>query len=154
MTGRPARWTPELKAAAQERICSEIAAGQRGLTRICKEDSGLPSERTVYEWLEEDASFAQRYAQAREQQADRYADAVIEIADTEEDPAKARNRIDARKWAAGKLRPKVYGDRLQLDADVNVTLTDEQLESRLAQLLGKTGAGGPAGGAGTPEGSA
>lgn len=49
------------------------------------------------------------------------ADDIIEIADVEDDPNKARVRIDARKWYAGKLNAKHYGDKLNLDATVKVT---------------------------------
>ncbi len=58
-----------------------------------------------------------RYARARGEQADFYADEIITIADTEPDAAIARVRIDARKWAASKLRPKVYGDKVQHGGD-------------------------------------
>ena len=54
---------------------------------------------------------------AREKQADFYADEIITIADTEPDAAIARVRIDARKWTASKLRPKVYGDRVKHSGD-------------------------------------
>ena len=48
---------------------------------------------------------------------DFYAEDVVEIADNEPDPVKARVRVDARKWIASKLLPKKYGDR---PAEVNV----------------------------------
>lgn len=118
-------------------ICRRLAEGE-ALIDIC-ETKGLPGYSTVLAWRAEDATFQEMYARAREDQADWHADAIIRIADTEEDPAKARNRIDARKWAASKLKPKVYGERLQLDADVTFSIPDEQLESRVAQLLGKAG---------------
>lgn len=56
---------------------------------------------------------------ARVLRVESLAQEVIEIADTEEDPQKARNMIDARKWYASKIAPKTYGDRV----DVNVTET-------------------------------
>jgi len=37
---------------------------------------------------------------------------VLEIADTTDDPQKARLQVDARKWIASKLLPKVYGDKV------------------------------------------
>ncbi len=140
---RPVEWTQTKKLAAQMTICRELALG-RPLIRIC-EDDGMPGYSTVIAWRAEDAEFQAMYARAREEQADWHAEEIIEIADTEPDPNKARVRIDARKWAASKLKPKTYGDRLQLDADVRIELTDDQLESRLAQLLGKTGADQPSG---------
>ncbi len=70
---------------------------------------------------------------ARELQADAYADDVVDIADrpkrgkrtktsadgktetTHGDMVEHRKlQIDARKWAAAKLRPKKYGDRVAL----------------------------------------
>lgn len=99
--------------------------------------------------MRDDELLAEQYARAREDQADYIAGEVLEIADTEPDPNKARVRIDARKWAAGKLKPKVYGDRIQLDGDMNVNMSDEQLDARLAKLLGKAGAAGALGGEGS-----
>lgn len=137
MAGRSNTFKPEIGA----QICGLIASG-KSLRKILK-SVGMPLERTVYNWLRDIPEFAGQYAQAREAQADTYADAIVEIADTEKDAAKARNRIDARKWAAGKLRPKVYGDKVSLDHSGSIqTVPDEQLDARLAILLGKAGASG------------
>jgi len=107
--GRPSEYTEE----TAERICERLALGE-SLLAICRDDA-MPGERTVYMWLadsERYPQFVQRYAQARERQADTLAAQALEIADTCEDPAKARLQVDTRKWMAGKLRPKVYGDRI------------------------------------------
>lgn len=41
---------------------------------------------------------------------------ILEIADNPEiDPQDKRVRIDARKWAMGKLKPKKYGDKQVVD---------------------------------------
>lgn len=146
---RPIKWTPELRKEKGDYICTELAKG-RSLRSICAEPD-MPAVQIVLGWRDDDAAFYEQYTRAREAQADHFADEITEIADTEPDPNKARVRIDARKWAAGKLKPKTYGDRLQLDADMKVNLTDDQLERRLAQLLGKAGAAGVAGGTGTAE---
>ena len=146
--GRNPYWTDDKKAVAQRKICTMLAGGN-SLKKILESEQEMPSRDTVYEWLHDDANFSDNYTRAREAQADFYADEIADIADTENDPNKARVRIDARKWAAGKLKPKVYGDRLQLDADMNVNMTEAQLESRLAKLLGKAGAVVPASGEGT-----
>ena len=42
------------------------------------------------------------------------ADEIIQIADAEPDASKARNRIQARQWAASKLKPGQYGDTASL----------------------------------------
>jgi hypothetical protein len=45
--------------------------------------------------------------------------------------------VDTLKWRATKMRPKAYGDKLTLEGELGVrTMTDEQLNARLAYLLG------------------
>ena len=93
-------------------VCERIAGGE-SLRTICK-DKDLPTARGVLKWLNADGNDAavQQYAQAREEQADHYAEEIITIADTETDAAIARVRVDARKWVASKLKPKRYGDKI------------------------------------------
>jgi hypothetical protein len=70
------------------------------------------------------------YARAREDQADTNADEILQIADEmppEYTDEKGRtyldqtfiqwqkNRIDARKWTAAKLKPRKYGDRMAVE---------------------------------------
>lgn len=103
------------KARAAEikaRVCTELADG-KSLRTICT-GKGMPSIETIRVWLLNDAAFAAQYARAREEQADFYADEIIDISDTEKDPQKAKVRIDARKWVASKLKPKKYGDKIEL----------------------------------------
>lgn len=101
--------TPELLNA----ICEAIGNGQ-SLRKICAQE-GMPSAGVVCKWLTENKWFSEQYTRARERQADGFFDEIVDIADTEEDPQKARVRIDARKWVAGKMRPKVYGEKLDLE---------------------------------------
>lgn len=145
-------YSQEDKERVQRVICLEIAAG-KSLKSILDGDPSMPNRDTVYEWLHDDAAFSDNYTRAREAQADYFADEISTIADTEPDPNKARVRIDARKWAAGKLKPKVYGDRINIDGDLTIRLSEEQVKSRLAHLLGKAGIVGAAGEAGMVEGS-
>lgn len=128
-------FSPEVFTA----ICERIAAGE-SLRAICG-DEGMPAKSSVLRWLDEprNQDLRDQYARARERQADTYAEEVVEISDEEcttvradkhgakaDDPesgevevvfdatAVARNRlrVDARKWAASKLAPKKYGDRV------------------------------------------
>jgi hypothetical protein len=130
MHGNAYQWTQ----AIEDEILLRIANGE-SLKAIC-EDDWLPSRETVRVRIINDADFAGRYARAREAQADTFFDDCLEIADNArndwmerkgkddtgwiengEHLQRSRLRIDARKWMAGKLRPKVYGDK----ADLNVT---------------------------------
>jgi hypothetical protein len=125
----PARQRPPGRAStysieAAAKICAWLADG-KSLRAYCRQ-ADTPSRETVCKWLSENRDFADRYARAREVQADAIVDEILDIADDSTlDPNDRRVKIDARKWIAGKLRPKVYGDRVQ--ADVNGKLTLEQL---------------------------
>jgi hypothetical protein len=55
-----------------------------------------------------------RYARAREAQADKYFQEIVEIADaaTPETVNVARLRVDSRKFTVARLAPKKYGDHI------------------------------------------
>lgn len=102
------------------------------LNQICKMDS-MPAQSSVYLWLAKHEQFSEMYTRAREDQADTLADQIIDIAD-EHPPADAqgktdggwvtwqRNRVEARKWTAAKLKPRKYGDRVAHEAQGGFTL--------------------------------
>lgn len=117
--GAPTNFTEDIAAE----LCARIAEGE-SIRHICLQD-GIPALRTVMEWLVKIPTFTQRYALARELQADTLADDILYIADTATDFRLAALRIDARKWIASKLKPKKYGDIRHLDVqggiDLNIT---------------------------------
>lgn len=116
---RPSNYRPYIA----DEICNRIANGE-SLVSICR-DGEMPNAATVYEWLKKQPEFADRYARARETQADVLADEIVAIADDyspDRDVQRDKLRIDARKWYASKLKPKVYGDRQQIDANVDASL--------------------------------
>lgn len=106
--GRPSKFTEEIAAE----ICEQLSLGF-SLRAICEQES-MPGLTTVRRWLAdpEREKFRLQYAHAREEQADYYADEIIEIADTTEDANKARVQIDARKWKSARMAPKKYGDKI------------------------------------------
>jgi hypothetical protein len=135
--GRPSKYSESVANA----ICEELANG-RSLRSVCSSAS-MPTTSMVYRWLNEHPEFQEQYVRAREKQADYFADSVHDIAQFEEDVARARVRIDAIKWHASKLAPKRYGDRahhtLAGDEDnpLKVEITDLELARRVTSLLRK-----------------
>jgi hypothetical protein len=107
----PTETHEEYRQRIMERVCDLLTEGQT-LRRICDSVEGMPKASTICLWLSESKELAEQYARARDIQADRFADEIIDIADTEPDPQVARVRIDARKWHASKTAPKKYGDRI------------------------------------------
>lgn len=116
--GRPRGFSIELA----EKICAEIAAG-KALVTVCRDNDWAPGSSTAFMWLNKYPEFLELYTHAREIQQELFASQVIDIADTVKDAALARNMMDARKWYAGKVLPKKWGDKIELDAKVEVTQT-------------------------------
>ena len=111
-------------------ICMRLAQGET-LIAICKEPD-MPSQPCIYEWISKHPEFAKKYARAREQQAEFYAEEINTIANspcmglitkrdgegniietTEADMIQHRRlQVDARKWFASKVYPKKFGEKL------------------------------------------
>ena len=125
--GRPSDYLVEVA----DDICSLLASGE-SLNSICKR-KGFPSRNTVYRWLREYKDFRDNYARATDDRAESIFEEMLEIADGVEAEtasiAKARLQIDARKWILGKMNPKKYSDKQQVEhtgpngGDINVTIT-------------------------------
>jgi len=163
--GRPSDFTQEMA----DLICERIADGD-SLRSIC-DDENMPNKATVFRWLAASKEFSDQYAHARDAQADSLFDDILSIADTpmigEKRKVKddggveistgdmiehRRLQVDARKWMAGKLKPKKYGDKLDLNVAGRIeTMPEEQLDARIAELLGKAGIGAALSGAGEKE---
>ena len=136
-------------------IIAELVSG-RSMRSILR-DSGMPSLKTIYAWIDKDESKRKQYARACEVRADLIFDEIMDISNsTDEDIINLDNgkqainhhvimrdrlRVDSRKWMLSKMNPKKYGDRLDIDhggkLDVEVTLTPEQREKRIQELKEK-----------------
>ncbi len=113
-TGRPSKYSPELA----ENLCAMLGDGNS--LRKCCAMPEFPSTTTIMRWLNENETFRLQYARAKQESADSRADQVEEIAEKLlsgeiEDPQRARVAADLYKWAAGKEKPKKYGDKLQTE---------------------------------------
>lgn len=132
--GRPA-W--EYSDELADKICNAIAVSDSGLIEICKNTDDFPSPPTIYKWLtmKEHEHFFNKYMHARELQAIRLADQIIELTNKElttttstegvgefgefssktksDNWQRTRLQIEARKWLASKLHPKIFGDKIK-----------------------------------------
>jgi hypothetical protein len=127
MTGRPTIYSEELA----QKICKRIMDGE-SLRQIC-ESKDMPDRTTVHDWLSKNEDFSHQYVISREIQADYYADDIIAEADKATDrdsAAAAKVKVDARKWVAAKLKPKRYGDKLDLDQTIDGKITIQTLDYR------------------------
>lgn len=98
------------KAAILSRVYEAMCEG-KSVDDICAADD-MPHASTVYRWLVDDEK-CEEYARAKAVRAERLADKVIATAEDEDlKPDDKRVRIDAYKWAAGKLSGK-YSDKVK-----------------------------------------
>lgn len=102
---------------------------------------------SFYRALEAHDDLRQRYEAAKKSRSHELAEETVTVADNEKDPAKARNRINARQWLAGKLNRKDYGDHVKHEHEHTLSLRDaiEQGEERLQSALGPETAQYPTG---------
>jgi transposase-like protein len=159
--GRPTTYTKDL----QDIICERLAAGES--MRSISRDENMPACSTMFKWLREHEEFSEQYAIAKEESADALVEDMLDIADNQveqplvidgkpllDDNGKpilikdavsvnhARLRVDTRKWAASKLKPKKYGDKIQTEHSGQVThnmrdvtdMTDEELQAEIDRL--------------------
>ncbi len=142
--GRPTIYSDELG----ERICELVSVSTKSIEKLCIIHKDLPDPTTIYKWRISNKDFSQKYNDARANQADLLAMEIIDIADDsshdtliKEDQygnltescnsewiARSRLRVDARKWIASRLLPKIYGDRVQYDTNLTVKNQEDVLK--------------------------
>ena len=120
--GRPTKYTQELA----DTICEQLALGY-SLRTGCKGD-GIPDVKTIFSWFRAHPEFIQQYARAKQESADAMAEDIVDISDEPIEflaDGKANNaavqrnrlRVDTRKWLMAKMKPKKYGEKLDITTD-------------------------------------
>lgn len=128
--GRPSDYTQELA----DKICAKLAQGE-SLRTVCKEEE-MPSVVTVFSWMRKHEEFLNQYTRAKEESADALSDEMLDIADDgsndwmevhkggytatlvdQEAVQRSKLRVETRKWIASKLKPKKYGDKVDVTSD-------------------------------------
>lgn len=121
----PIDYSPELATT----ICEQIALG-KSMRTVCKADD-MPSMSAVFRWLRDYDDFKEQYARACEERTEAMAEDIIDIADeasrdfietedgrqipNNEAIQRSKLRVDTRKWLMAKMKPKKYGDKLEVD---------------------------------------
>jgi hypothetical protein len=146
-TPRPAQ--EKIEALGIEAICERLANCETLRAVAESIDVSLSSLRAYCELYPVD------YARAFEHRADKLAEDMLAIADEDcvvvihegaevilelDSVAVQRNRLrmDARKWLAGKMNSKKYGDKVQTEGTMAVThqtVTPERMQAEILELL-------------------
>lgn len=119
--GRPSDYTQELA----DEICERLSEGQ-SLRTVCSDDK-MPSRKTVFSWMRKHQEFLNQYTRAKQESADALAEEILDISDDAEAAIKGtaekkssamaqayRLRVDTRKFIMAKMKPKKYGEKIDL----------------------------------------
>lgn len=154
MAGRPSEYTQEIA----DRICAQLAEGI-SLRTVCLGDE-MPDKATVFRWLRTNKDFCDQYARAKEESTDALAEEIIDISDdgtndwmtittaggfekevvNHEVVNRSKLRVDTRKWIMSKMKPKKYGDKIDMTTNgkdlpvplLNVLHNDSNKEDKSA----------------------
>lgn len=126
--------------ALADQICARISDGPVPIKTIAEEIGVSP--RTIFRWLRENPEFERMYLIARENQAEIFAEQILEIADTPQQGTKTiktpkgeetiqgdmiehrKLQVDTRKWLASKYKVRRFGDKLAVDGALEFSPLD------------------------------
>ncbi len=122
-------YTPKQIEAIFKEVFNRVSNGEA--IRTVLKDKNMPNTETFYKWLDKDKSKTKQYTRATDERADSIFEDMIDIADDQEGDVyidkdgneqtnhninqRARLRVDTRKWMLGKLKPKKYGERQEIE---------------------------------------
>lgn len=137
----------------QEELLRRVMEGE-SVNSICKAD-GMPSKSTVFKWLLEEPEFRAGYWIAKAWYTETISEEMLDLADAKPpmivdsegnsrvDPGAVQHtklQIDTRKWLAGKLNPRRFGDSSTLNLNDmrpdSRSRTKEEIFARLAAIAG------------------
>jgi transposase-like protein len=130
--GRPTRYSEALDAE----ICQMLATSDVGIREICKQVGIEPS--TFFLWRHRYPDFSEHVSRAMALHYETVGESLLDyterdvIAGDRSDSARVqqqRLRVETRRWVLTKKLPEVYGDRLQIDADLGFAMPDIRPES-------------------------
>lgn len=105
---RPSGYNDEIT----KEICLRIMSG-RPLSKVCLDDD-MPCRDTVHVWLVEHKNFSDSYVRACNIRREFRFETLEDVVDKEDDPARARIKVDVIKWQLSKEEPKKYGDKMDM----------------------------------------
>lgn len=132
-------------------ICETISNTRLGIRDLCKMNPNWPNANTIMEWKIRHPFFGELYARAKQSQAEILVDEILEIANNESrdllsganGELRANNaaihrdrlKIDTIKWLAGKLAPRIYGDKIQVEKVDSSQDEDVLLAKKMASTI-------------------
>lgn len=112
-------------------ILDKIIEG-KSMSSICREE-GMPAPSTVMRWIANNKDLQERYARACVERTEALMEEMFAIADDSSNDwmmidghrvanreviDRSKLRVDVRKWNMAKMKPKKYGDKIDIDGEI------------------------------------
>lgn len=133
-------------------VCDRIACEPLGLEAIagdvCGMEDGASAARKFYRWRMRSSALRRMYAHACASRAHVLVNRMMDVIEAEPDPHRARVKMDALKWMAGKLNRADFGDEPQQGVSVTINndrgqaaldIIRERIERKRKSMLTQTG---------------
>jgi hypothetical protein len=113
-------------------ICRQIAEEGKSLRAVLRSKE-MPESHTFYKWIDNDTNKLLQYTRATNDRAEGLFDEILQISDTTIEGTTTKEtengievttadmiqhrrlQVDSRKWMLGKMNPKKYSDKIQID---------------------------------------
>lgn len=128
--GRPTDYNNDLAS----KICKQLAMG-KSLRAVCREDDS-PDMSTIYDWLRIYPEFTNQYEQACQDRVEAQLEDLNYMGDealdyVKNNPDKNTSAVvsayklkaDNMRWTMSKIKPKKYGDKMDVTSDGKVLPT-------------------------------
>ncbi len=114
---RPSTYTDKIAT----RILRLYASGKT--LQTIEKEKGVPTRYTIIKWRKQYPEFGRLYDIALLSYSEAIIEEALQIADTEDDAKKAKNRIDIRTWIASKYNRARFGDKIDIDIKATVDIS-------------------------------
>lgn len=128
---KPKRRPTKYSKTIADRICAQISEG-KSLRSVCAQE-GYPATVSVFRWLRMNEEFRNQYERATRDRTEAMAEDILDIADDgsndymtitkgdysynvedKEVTSRSKLRVESRKWLMSKMKPKKYGDKIDM----------------------------------------
>lgn len=127
--GRPTIYNEELA----QKILQRLKQGESA--RSIARDPDMPHQSTIFDWAIFHPIFSVQYNEAKDVGLEVRAEEIEEIANTMPDIQRAKLVTDVMRWNMSKLKPKRFGDRLDIDQKHSGKIETGVSEKDKAEML-------------------
>jgi hypothetical protein len=121
-----------LDAEQVKKIIAALGTGTKLKTALLENDV---SSGEFFSLIYRTPELLESYNSYQRGRAEKVVEEILDIAEEEVDPQRARVRMDARRWYASKMIPHKYGERIDLNVnqivDIGLALSEARARVRL-----------------------